>query len=88
MGVLALVGLSLVAVVPQVARFLPAGLDEPARALAIGVNAAAGSAGSGLGGSVSAGFDAGTLLTAAGGCLAIVGASALLAWLSFRRQEL
>jgi ABC-2 type transport system permease protein len=87
-GVLALLGLSLVAIVPQAARFLPAGLDEPARALAIGVNATAGSAASGLSGSRSAVFDAGILATAAGGCIAIVAVSMVLAWLAFRRQEL
>ena len=33
-GVVALIGVSLVAAIPQVGRFLPAGLDAPARALA------------------------------------------------------
>ncbi len=87
-GVLALVGLSLIAIVPQAARFLPAGLDEPARVLAIGVNTHPAAAGTGLGGSATAAFDAAILATAIVGCIAIVAASTVLAWLSFRRQEL
>jgi hypothetical protein len=87
-GVLALVGLSLIAIVPQAARYLPAGLDEPARAFAIGVNTHPAAADAGLGGSGTAVFDAAILATAIVGCIAIVAASTVLAWLSFRRQEL
>ncbi len=65
-----------------------AGLDEPARALAIGVNTHPAAAGAGLGGSGTATFDAAILATAIVGCIAIVAASTVLAWLSFRRQEL
>lgn len=92
-GVLALLGFSLVAIVPQVARFLPAGLDDPARALAVGVTTssaggAAGAAGGAFGGASAVSFDAGILATAVLGCLVIIAASAALSWSSFRRQEL
>lgn len=72
-GVVALIGLSLIGAIPQLGRFLPAGLDDPALALAVGV---------------SAGFRVGELATAVLGSVAIVAASAGAAWLSFRHQEL
>jgi len=75
-GVVALIGVSLVGALPTVGRFLPTGLLEPARALATGSTGATGA------------LDAGELATAIGGTAALVAASALLAWLSFRRQEL
>jgi ABC-2 type transport system permease protein len=72
-GVVALIGLSLIGAIPQVGRFLPAGLDGPAQALASGL---------------SAEFRSDELVTAVLGSFAIVAASAVAAWLSFRRQEL
>ncbi len=78
-GVVALIGVSLVGALPTVGRFLPTGLLEPARALATGSTGASGASGA---------LDAGELATAIAGTAALVAASALLAWLSFRRQEL
>ncbi len=72
-GFIALIGLSIVAAIPQLGRFLPSGLDEPARLLALGrVDA----------------VDLGTLATAIGGSIALLVVALGLAWLSFRRQEL
>ena len=71
-GVVALIVVSLVGAVPQAARFLPAGLEAPARALA----------------TTGADLDAGVLATAVVGSVVLVAGSAVLAWLSFRRQEL
>lgn len=75
-GVVALIGISLVGVLPTVGRFLPSGLLEPARALATGSTGATGA------------LDAGELAAAIAGSAGLVAASAILAWLSFRRQEL
>ena len=72
-GVVALIAVSLVGAIPQAARFLPAGLEGPARALAT---------------TGTTGLDAGVLTTAVVGTIVLIAGSAVLAWLSFRRQEL
>lgn len=73
LGVLALVGVSLVAAIPSVGRFLPSGLDSPALALATGQ---------------TDGLVVGDLATAVVGSAILIAAAAGGAWLSFRRQEL
>ncbi len=72
-GVVALIAVSLVGAIPQAARFLPAGLESPARALAA---------------TGAEGVDASVLATAVVGTIVLIAGSAVLAWLSFRRQEL
>lgn len=71
-GVAALLGLSLVSAIPQVGRFLPTGLDPGALGLAAG-------------GSIERPEE---LATAVLGTIAIVAGCGVLAWTSFRRQEL
>ncbi len=72
-GIVALIVLSLVSAIPPVARFLPPALDGPALALATGnVGSLAGD----------------TLLSALGGSIVLLLASAAGSWLAFRRQEL
>lgn len=72
-GVVALIGLSVVSAIPPVGRFLPPGLDGPALALATGR---------------SAGFAGDELATAIAGCVALIALVGLGSWLAFRRQEL
>jgi ABC-2 type transport system permease protein len=72
-GIVALIVLSLVSAVPQVARFLPPALDGPALALATGN---------------TADLAVDTLTTAIGGSVGLLVASAVGAWLAFRHQEL
>lgn len=72
-GVLALVGLSLVSAIPVVGRFLPSGLDGPALALATGQ---------------TAGLATAELATAVVGSVVLIAAAGCGAWLSFRGQEL
>jgi ABC-2 type transport system permease protein len=71
-GVAALLGLSLVSAIPGVGRFLPTGLDPGALALAAGRPLEKPE----------------ELATAVLGTIAIVVGCAVLAWMSFRRQEL
>jgi ABC-2 type transport system permease protein len=72
-GFVALIGFSLVAIVPAVDRFLPTGLAIPAMALAEGK---------------TAGLDVGYLLTAVAGSLLLVAACLVAAVATFRRREL
>ena len=72
-GFVALIGLSLIAIVPAVDRFLPTGLAVPAMALAAGD---------------TAGLDGVHLLTAVAGSLALVAACLVAAIATFRRREL
>ena len=72
-GVVALIGLSLVAAIPAAGHLLPPGLDAPALALATGQ---------------TAGLAAGDLASAVVGTVVLIGLAALGAWLSFRGQEL
>ena len=72
-GFVALIGFSLVAIVPAVDRFLPTGLAIPAMALAEGK---------------TAGLDGGSLLTAVAGSLVLVAACLVAAIATFRRREL
>jgi ABC-2 type transport system permease protein len=72
-GFVALIGLSLVAIVPAVDRFLPTGLAVPAMALAAGD---------------TAGLDGARLATAVAGSLVLVTACLFVAIASFRRREL
>ena len=72
-GIVALIVLSLVSAVPQIARFLPPALDGPALALATGA---------------SDQLDTSTLATAVGGSIVLLVVSGVWAWLAFRRQEL
>jgi ABC-2 type transport system permease protein len=72
-GVVALIGLSLVSAIPSVGRFLPPGLDGPALALATGD---------------TAGLAGDELATAVLGCVALIALVGLVSWLAFRRQEL
>lgn len=73
LGIVALIVLSLVSAIPQIARFLPPALDGPALALATGN---------------TADLAADTLTTAVGGSVVLLVASAAGAWLAFRHQEL
>jgi ABC-2 type transport system permease protein len=70
-GVGALLGISLVAAIPPIGRWLPSGLDAQAMLLALGRP-----------------VEPADLLAALVGTLAIIGGSVVLAWLSFRGQEL
>jgi hypothetical protein len=72
-GFVALVVLSLLAVVPALDRWLPSGLSVPAMLAALGQTGA---------------IDAAQLLTALVGTVAIVAASAVGATLAFGRREL
>jgi ABC-2 type transport system permease protein len=72
LGFVALIGLSLVAVVPALDRLLPTGLARPAMALASG----SGTVGSG------------ELATAVAGTLVLLGACAAASVAAFRRREL
>lgn len=72
-GFVALIGLSLAAIIPVVDRLLPTGLAVPALQIAAAQGAA---------------VDMGRLATALAGTLGIIGGSAALAVLSFRRREL
>jgi ABC-2 type transport system permease protein len=73
-GIAALLSLSIASAIPPIARWLPAGLDAPGRALALGQSLS--------------GQDVLDLATAAMGTSLIIGACLLAAWVSFRRQEL
>jgi ABC-2 type transport system permease protein len=70
-GVGALLGISLVAAIPPVGRWLPSGLDPQAALLALGRP-----------------IDPADLAAALTGTVVIIVGSVILAWLSFRRQEL
>ncbi len=72
-GVVALIVLSLVSAIPQIARFLPGALDGPALALATGN---------------LTDLAADTLATAVGGSIVVLVVSGVGAWLAFRHQEL
>jgi ABC-2 type transport system permease protein len=72
LGFVALVVLSLVAIVPALDHWLPTGLAAPAAQLATGAGLA----------------DPGTLASAVAGSLALVAACAAVAILAFRRREL
>jgi ABC-2 type transport system permease protein len=72
-GFVALIALSLLAVVPQVDQVLPTGLGEPALQLALGEPGA---------------IDPGRLATALIGTAVVIGLSLALALASFRRREL
>jgi ABC-2 type transport system permease protein len=72
-GFVALIGLSLVAIVPAVDRLLPTGLTVPAMALAAGN---------------TAGLDGGRLATAVAGSVVLVAACLVGAIATFRRREL
>jgi ABC-2 type transport system permease protein len=72
-GFVALIGLSLVAAIPTLGRFLPSGLDGPALALATGQTAS---------------LAADQIATAVTGTVALIALAALGSWLSLRRQEL
>lgn len=72
-GIVALIVLSLISVIPQIARFLPPALDGPALALATGT---------------TADLASDTLASAIVGSIVLLVLSALGAWLAFRRQEL
>ena len=72
-GVLALVGLSVLSAIPVVGRFLPPGLDGPALALATGR---------------IEGLASGELATAIAGSIGLIALAGLGSWLSFRHQEL
>ena len=73
LGFVALIGLSLVAIVPALDRVLPTGLSAPAALLATGQAST---------------VDGGALATSIAGTLALVGACAALAIAAFRRREL
>ena len=73
LGFVALIGLSLVAIVPALDRVLPTGLSVPAIQLAAGMGSA---------------VDAGRLATSILGTVVLVGAAAIGAHLSFRQREL
>jgi len=73
LGFTILIGLSLVAAIPPLTRFLPAGLDLPASQLALGQ---------------VDGVDWARLGTAVGGTLALIAGAVVGSWLAFRRQEL
>jgi ABC-2 type transport system permease protein len=73
-GIAALLSLSIASAIPPVARWLPAGLDAPGRALALGQPMTS--------------ADAAELATAVVGTVLIIAACLVVAWLSFRRQEL
>jgi ABC-2 type transport system permease protein len=70
-GVVAFLGVSIIAAIPQIGRFLPPGLDGGALALATGATLAGAE-----------------LATAVLGTATIIVGSGLIAWWSFRRQEL
>jgi ABC-2 type transport system permease protein len=72
-GFVALIGLSLVAVLPALDRLLPTGLAGPAALLATGQASA---------------VDGGALATSLAGTLVLLGACAALAIAAFRRREL
>ena len=72
-GFVALIGVSLAAIVPALDRLLPTGLTKPAILLATGE---------------ASGVDGGRLLTAVVGTLVIIGACLAGAVLAFRRREL
>ena len=72
-GFVALIGLSLIAIVPAVDRFLPTGLAAPAIALAAGGGAA---------------VDGARLATAVAGSVVLVVACLIGAMAAFRRREL
>jgi len=72
-GFVALIGLSLLSIVPALDRLLPTGLAEPGTLLAAG----------GTGG-----VDAGVLATAVAGTVVLIGACLAIAVVSFRRREL
>ena len=72
-GFVALIGFSLIAIVPAVDRFLPTGLAIPAMALAAGD---------------MGGLDGGRLATAVAGSLALVVACLIAAIATFGRREL
>lgn len=73
LGFVAMIGLSVLAVVPALERLLPAGLTGPAAALAAGL---------------TAGLDPAKLATAIVGSAALVGVAAVGAVVAFRRREL
>ncbi len=73
LGFVALMALSMAAIVPAVARLLPAGLTEPAFALATGP---------------TSGLDWSALASACAGSAAVVLVAAVGAILAFRRREL
>lgn len=73
LGFVALVGLSLLAIVPAIDRLLPTGLSAPGIALAAGD---------------TAGLDGGRLATAIAGTVVLVAVSLLGAMAAFRRREL
>ncbi len=72
-GFAALIGLSVIAAIPTLGRWLPGGLDGPAALLALG--------------KVDA-VDWAKLGTAVAGSIAIVVVMIVASWLAFRRQEL
>ena len=73
LGFVAMIVISLAAVVPALERLLPSGLATPASLLAIGA---------------TAGLDAAKLATAVAGSLVLVAAAAAGSVLAFRRREL
>ena len=73
LGFVALIGFSLIAIVPAIDRFLPTGLAVPAIALAAGN---------------TAGLDGARLATAVAGSLVLVAACLVGAIAAFRRREL